>query len=324
MPKLYCDNREILLAPGQTVLDALLAAGVNVSHSCRSGVCQTCLVRAVEGSPPAQSQKGLKESHKLRGCFLACGAVPEEDLKIVTGDQAIASVAARVVSIDRLSDDVTRLRLQPTESFDYRSGQFLHLVRPDGLARSYSIASLHGRDPHLELHIRQIPGGRMSQWVAQHARPGDQLKLRGPDGECFYLPGKLDQPLLLVGTGTGLAPLYGILQDALRHHHTGPITLLHGALEARGLYLVDELLELAGRHPNLAYTRCLMNGQPAPGVEIGAIDQLVARRFPMLKGCAVYLCGHPDLVNKLKKKAYLAGADLKDIHADAFVMSSAG
>ena len=55
----------------------------------------------------------------------------------------------------------------------------------------------------------------MSGWLGTEARPGEAVRLQGPVGECFYVPGQPEQPLLLAGTGTGLAPLYGIVRDAL-------------------------------------------------------------------------------------------------------------
>ena len=94
-------------------------------------------------------------------------------------------------------------------------GAVHHRAAQDGLARSYSIASLL-TDDSLELHVRVLPEGRMSQWLASTARVGHADGDPGPSGDCFYTAGREDQPLLLAGTGTGLAPLFGIARDALR------------------------------------------------------------------------------------------------------------
>lgn len=51
-------GRQFPLCDGQSVLEALLAHGVPVPSACRSGVCQTCLMRAVGGVPPEASQRG--------------------------------------------------------------------------------------------------------------------------------------------------------------------------------------------------------------------------------------------------------------------------
>src|SRR5205085_691623 len=142
-----------------------------------------------------------------------------------------------------------------------------NVVRPgDGLVRSYSLASLHSPpglpagDTLLELHVRKVTGGQMSKWLHDDVAVGEPLELRGPSGDCFYVAGRPVQPILLIGTGTGLAPLYAIARDALRHGHTGPIRLYHGGLDPSGLYHVDELRRLAATHSNFEYVPCVMNG----------------------------------------------------------------
>jgi ferredoxin-NADP reductase len=231
-------------------------------------------------------------------------------------------VPARLQKLERLSEDVLRVRLWPEAPFEYRAGQYLTLLRGDGLARSYSLASLP-REDGLELHVRLLPGGAMSGWLKDEARPGDELKLQGPAGDCFYLPGKPEQPLLLAGTGTGLSPLYGIARDALESGHTGPIWLFHGARDTRGLYLVDELRALEARHPNLHYRPSVLEGRLGEGLHVGPLDGLLKAECPKPVGWSAFLCGNPELVLSLRKKLFLAGLSLKDIHADAFLPSVA-
>jgi NAD(P)H-flavin reductase len=122
-------------------------------------------------------------------------------------------------------------------------------VRPeDGLTRSYSLASL-ASDSLLELHVAVRPWGFMSRWLTTSI--GQPVGLRGPFGECCYRPDNRRRPLLLIGTGTGLAPLMGVLRDALTRGHSGPIRIYHGARNLDGLYLWQALLKLAKRHLNV-------------------------------------------------------------------------
>ncbi|HYO56124.1 2Fe-2S iron-sulfur cluster-binding protein [Archangium sp.] len=308
------------LDEGESVLDGLLRRGVEVPHSCRAGACQSCLMRAERGEVPAKAQVGLKETLKARGYFLACACQPDGELE-VAGAGADLRVPSRIAALERLSDSVLCVRLRPEGGFEYRAGQYVSVLRADGLARSYSLAS----QPHeetLELHVRRVAGGRMSGWLFDEARPGDALELQGPAGECFYVPGRPEQPLLLAGTGTGLAPLYGLVRDALARGHTGPIWLFHGAVEASGLYLVEELRELQSRYSCFQYRPCVLRGQERAGVTVGALDALIKEACPRPMGWRAYLCGDPDLVLSLRKKLFLAGLSLKDIHADAFLPST--
>jgi CDP-4-dehydro-6-deoxyglucose reductase len=310
------------LEPEESVLDGLLRQGIAVPHACKAGVCQSCLMRAARGVVPEKAQAGLKETLKARNYFLACTCRPEPGTELeLAGDANELRVPARLESMEPLSEDVLRVRLRPETPFEYQTGQYLTLLRADGLARSYSVASLP-REGVLELHVRLLPGGAMSGWFRTEARPGDAVRIQGPAGECFYVPGRPEQPLLLAGTGTGLAPLYGIVRDALEAGHTGPLWLFHGARDPRGLYLVEELRELEARHPNLHYRPSVLEGRLGEGIHVGALDALIREVCPKPVGWRAFLCGNPDLVLSLRKKLFLAGLSLKDIFADAFLPSA--
>jgi NAD(P)H-flavin reductase len=274
-------------------------------------------MRALEGEVPAKAQAGLKDSWRERGYFLACVCKPENDLRAAPID-ADAQVAARITSLERLSADVLRVRLRCEAAFEFRSGQYVTLLREDGLARSYSIASLP-EEGELELHVRRLPGGQMSGWLHDQARAGDVVNVLGPLGECFYVPGRDEQPLLLIGTGTGLAPLYGILRDSIRQGHRGIVHLFHGAVRKSGLYLTERLRALAREHAQVEYTPTVLEGEESAELSVGPIDQVVLTKFPKLHGWRGYICGDPDLVRTLKKKVFLAGMASRDIYADAFL-----
>lgn len=320
MAKLTYQGSALEAAPGETVLEALLRGGVEVANSCRAGACQSCLLRSSSGAIPAAAQQGLKSTLVEQGYFLSCLCRPEEDL--VLEPAGGLEVAATITSLELLTPTVLRARLRTREPFAYRSGQYVVLRRTDGLARSYSLASLPD-DGELELHVRRAPFGKMSGWLFEQAAANDKVALRGPAGDCFYTAGNQDQPLLLAGTGTGLAPLAGILKDALRQGHTGPIHLFHGALRPEGLYLRDELREMAGKHTNVTYTPVVMEGGDAEGIATGAIDRVITATQPKLGGWRGFLCGDPAVVQTLRKKLFLAGMGSREIFADAFVEAPA-
>ena len=315
MAIIHHGDRHLHVEADETALDALLRGGVAVPNSCRAGACQSCRLRASSGNPPAAAQIGLKATQRERGYFLACLCRPDEDLTIALGEDL--PVDATVVSVTSLGPDVVRVRL--AAALEYRAGQFVTLLRADGLARSYSLASVPGEDPELELHVRVLPQGRMSQWIARELEPGMSVRLRGPEGDCFYTASQPTQPLLLIGTGTGLSPLIGVARDALRQGHSGPVTLLHGTVTPAGHYLVDVLEDMCRQSPNFTYVRCALRGEPAPGLELGAIEAVAAARFPKLAGHRVFVCGDPERVQALRKQSFLRGARMNEIFADAFI-----
>lgn len=304
--------------PGESVLQALLRQGAEIAYSCKKGVCLACLMRCTGGAPGAGAQAGLKDTLRAQGYFLACQSQPAGDLELAPAADADLFVPAEAVAVNALSANVRQLLLKPTTPFDYRPGQFVNLRGAGGIVRSYSLASHpHGTDL-LELHVRGYKNGAMSGWIFERLRPGNRVEIQGPNGSCFYLPGDRAQPILLIGTGTGLAPLLGILRDALVHGHTGPIRLYHGSSSEAGLYMAETLAALAARAPQFRYARCVSRGGADGASRAGRADDLAFAEQPDLASWRVFICGNPPMVASAKKRAYLAGARLEDIHADAF------
>ncbi len=318
MPTLRYGEHTLNVEDGKTVLETLESAGIDYPNSCRAGTCQSCMMRVVTGDVPDDANRGVNESKRELGYFLACVCRPTTDLEVV-GTDASTSTAATVVGLRRCPGDVLEIRLRCARPLDFRGGQFVTLVRSDGLARPYSLANPTGAT-ELELHVRHYPNGAMSNWLAQ-ATPGTELELRGPYGECFYVADDLDRPLLLVGTGTGLAPLYAIVQDALAAGHRGPITLLHGARHSAALYHREELATLAANHPNLEVVASALEVEKGDDVDNTPIDTLALARANTAdrSNLRVFLCGDPALIRGLRRRLFLAGVPLRAIAADAFV-----
>jgi CDP-4-dehydro-6-deoxyglucose reductase len=318
-------GRSFALIAGESVLECLERHGVGLPSFCRVGVCQTCILQARQGVVPAAAQLGLKETWKAQGCFLSCVCRPKTDLDVERCG-TLAAYASRVESVEHLAPDVLRVRLSVPDGFGHRAGQFVQVVRPhDGLTRPFSLASLPGED-HLELHVRALAGGQMSGFLASAV--GAELLIKGPLGECYYREEDADRQLVLAATGTGVAPLLGVLRAALAAGHRGGIRLYHGSSTAAGLYLWKELRALVNAAPALSVIgsvlssssseeldavdpRCAMRAQPLDAAVFGDIPSFGAHR--------IYLCGDPELVRRLRRGAYLAGGFLDRIHADPFV-----
>lgn len=320
MPKITFNDKTYDLNDDETVLECLLRHGVDTAYSCQSGSCQTCMMLATEGTPPTESQAGIKPTLQQQNYFLACVCKPTECLNAcAAGDEALPKQIATVIDKTPLSPKVMRLRLSPEQSMSFQPGQFLNLHREDGLTRSYSIASLTS-EGFLELHVEQIDNGRMSGWIHNTLQVGDNVTIEGAHGDSFYIGGQPEQPLLLIGTGSGLSPLWGILRAALQQGHSGEIHIYHGSRDPEKLYLVDELRALASTHSNVHYTPCLSAGN-LEGVSQGRAADIALAEHPSLTGWRVFLCGHPQMVNDTKRKAFLAGANFQDILADPFTIS---
>lgn len=199
---------------------------------------------------------------------------------------------------------------------------------PDGLRRSYSIATRlapgqmesDGDNLDIEFHVRLIPGGAMSERL-RSLENGASVTLHGPLGACSYSATSLDQPILMIGSGTGLAPLVSIASHAVSVGHVGHIWLFHGASSPAGLYLGSELRAMERAVPSFHYVPCADISDDPNVLEGSPLTQALSR-FPDLSGWRVYTCGHPALVNSARKQTFLSGASMAAISSDSFADQS--
>jgi CDP-4-dehydro-6-deoxyglucose reductase, E3 len=302
---------------GETVLGCLERHGVNVPSFCRNGACQTCLLKVTDGTPPARAQAGLREAWKRQGFVLSCVCDAAEPLSLEPADAA-RTYSSRVVSTEYLSPSVVKVVVEQPEGFSFEGGQFVQLGRAsDQLSRPYSIASLPS-DDYLEFHVAVYPDGALSPWLA--AATGESVTVTGPFGDCTYVANEPERPLILAGTGTGLAPLVAVLRAAVAAAHRGPIALYHGAKTERDLYYWAQL-EALDLPPHVTVRGVCLEVVTAGAASIatGDLAQTLLAAHPKPEPARTYLCGNPTLVQTLKKRLYLAGASLSRIHSDPFL-----
>jgi ferredoxin-NADP reductase len=280
------------------------------------------MLRVVSGEPGEPAQAGLSVPLREKGFFLPCVCRPKDDLVVAKPTDALATASARVERVEIVGRDVARVLVCVHTPFEYRPGQFVNIVRSDGLARSYSIANTPNKEGTLELHVRRVPGGRMSGWLHDVARAGEAVEVRGPFGDCHYQSTDPDEPIVLIGVGTGLAPLLGVFRDAVSCGHRGSISLFHGARDPGGFYLVEDLRDLARSCSAHSYCRCALEGEAESDLHIAPLDRVVRERIPSLAGRRVFICGDPAFVKAMRKTVFLAGAPMKAIHSDSFVASA--
>ncbi len=318
MTRVHYYNRSFTCKEGQTVLDVLLENGEDIPYSCKMGVCVTCVMKVIKGDVPLEAQAGLRESLVAKGHFLPCVCPPSADMTVAKINQQEVFSPAVVADIEYLPSNVCRVYLHPTTPLYYRAGQFVNLRREDGLSRSYSLASVPSLDDHLEFHVKRFDQGQMSRWILDDLRVGDHLGLQGPIGDCYYQPGRADQNMLLIGTGTGLAPLMGIARDALASGHTGAIWLYHGSREQDGLYLGDALRALQATYDNFHYVPCVSGDGAHEGYRQGRADDIAFDAHANLNDWRVFLCGYPKMVYSATTWAVSANAKADDIFADPY------
>ncbi|MCB9080769.1 MAG: ferredoxin--NADP reductase [Lewinellaceae bacterium] len=161
----------------------------------------------------------------------------------------------RVIQRKVETTDTVSLYLEPVEplSVEYQAGQFLTLLFPEGdeeVRRAYSLSSAPGIDPFFRITVRRQPNGVVSSWLTRKVREGDMLVSLPPAGSFVLSPSPgRPRDLVLVGGGSGIAPLLGILKAALTQEPATTVTLLLANRQWSSVVLREELQQWAQRFP---------------------------------------------------------------------------
>jgi CDP-4-dehydro-6-deoxyglucose reductase len=329
MYQIHLNNTGLFQAKGnQTLLDAAHQAKQSWPYSCQTGRCSACKCKVLSGQTTAlASETGLTECEKNDGWVLACVRCANSNLELEAenwGELALPpaqTLPCRIQSLTLLADDVMRvlLRLPPASSFDFLPGQFLEVIGPQGVRRSYSLAQADTAEKILEIHVRAVEGGSMSQFWFSQAKVNDLLRLHGPLG-TFFLRDVSDLDLVLLATGTGIAPIKAIL-ESLPHlsadRQPKSVTILWG-----GRTRADHYMDLGPLTANYRFIPVLSRANEEWTGSRGYVqDTLLALNLD-LSQAVVYACGSPAMINSSKAILIEAGLHSRHFYSDAFVCSS--
>ena len=208
---------------------------------------------------------------------------------------------AEVVSTERRTMDVTVIQIRPTQPYEYAPGQSFAMEIPQRprLWRYFSPANAPREDGSLELHVQLVDGGQVSSALVRSLNVGDTVKLGAPVGDQLTSVEGDDRDLLLVGGGTGLAPLRSRVEQIDREwseQGSGPrVHLFHGVRVPWNLYDRDLLRELARTRPWFEYTEVVSGDSSYPGAR--GLVGTVAARGQSWQGWRALVCGGPEMVN---------------------------
>lgn len=316
---------------GETILDAALRAGLNLPHSCKGGHCSSCRARILNGQVnyPLGRPLGLMEDEERDGYALLCQAhAASEDLTIEVREIrppvpeiVVKSLPCRVERLQRLTPDIMALflRVPASEYFHFAPGQYLDIMLPQNRRRSFSIASTPGDGKLLELHIRRVSSGEFTQQLFDGTLEKSLLRIEGPLGQ-FWFRRESPRPALLVGGGTGYAPLRSMLHSLLEVGDRRQLHLYWGVQTALDLYEDSQIRALCEKHPNLHYVPVLS----APRAEdqwqgrTGWVHAAVLEDHPDLKRFDVYAGGPPVMVETIRHEFTHRGLPPEQLFFDSF------
>ena len=315
---------------GESILVAGLRQGVMLPYSCKNGTCGSCKGRVNSGEVhyPFHPPIALERADYAEGYALMCQAEPLEDLEIsvreieAVRDIQVRIFPTRVADKALLAENVVRLRLKlpAAQRLQFLAGQYVEVLLKGGKKRAFSIASCPSLEDEIELHIRHVDGGDFTGHVFDQLQEKDILRLQGPQGNFFVRNDEPDRPLVMVGGGTGFAPLKSMIENLLEHDDRREIHLYWGARTTAELYLDELPTRWAREHSHIHYHRAISDEVEAlpEGFQRGFVHEVVAANHPDLSGHDVYMSGPPAMIEAAKKAFSENGLDSSRLYYDSF------
>jgi CDP-4-dehydro-6-deoxyglucose reductase, E3 len=316
--------------PLENVLAAALRAGLNLPHSCKGGHCSSCRGRVLAGTfdYPDGRPAGITQQEADQGYALLCQARALTDLTVEARemrpapDVEVKSLPCRIDRMERLTDDVMAvfLRLPAVEPLHFRAGQYVDVMLSEGRRRSFSIASAPSDGPLIELHVRRASSSGFTGQLFDSMRAGTLLRIEGPLGQ-FWFRTESPRPAIMVGGGTGYAPLRAMLRQLLATGDKRPLALYWGGRTPGDLYEDVWLTNVAAVLPLFTYRPALSesDAESAFGaMRAGLVHDAVLEDYPDLAGHDVYASGPPAMVEAIRTTFAAHGLPREQLYFDSF------
>ena len=306
-----------------SLLRAALDNDISLEYSCFEARCRSCRVKILQGKVEnLQDEKVLTAEEKAAGYVLSCNVVPRSEVILDVEDLAVKLPKPQVTpckinNITVLTPNIVEvvLRLPPKIVFQFLPGQYIDIIR-NGQKRSYSISHSQSEANELRLFIRNYEGGLFSQYWFNEAKPNDLLRMEGPLGTFFYRNNPNCEEIVLIATGTGIAPIKAILEQLqstpkLTTHKK--IWLLWGGRKQEDLFWQPKTTL-----PNFTYIPVLSREEQWQGAK-GYVQEIALQQPILWQKAQAYAWGSEVMIHSAQKLLSEQGLKEENFFADAFV-----
>lgn len=320
----------ILVNEGDSILESALEQGIEFPHGCRSGNCGACKTKLLSGKVDMMpySEFAIEEQELKNNFILACRALPQNNCKIEIANnsekkirQDIKQIKYRALDINKVTEEIISLRLENTsnEQFNFLAGQYAELQFDSLEPRQFSMANCPS-DKNLEFHIKKQLDGKVSNYIFNKLKLGEELFIKGPYGDS-YLRDNHRGPILGVAGGTGLAPILSISLSSYKKKMKQPIYIYIGAKKEEEFYYLEKFMKIKNKNPNFSFFPIISDQKSSRKYRTGLVTDAVMEDIEDFDGFKVYLAGPPPMVEAAENLFPNLGLDNKNIHADAFYTS---
>lgn len=317
------NNKTYTCEENTSLLQAALDSGIALEYSCLNARCSSCRVKILEGEVEnLQDEQVLTAEEKAAGYVLSCNVVPRSEVVLDVEDLAVTLPKPQVTpckinSITAVAPHIVEvvLRLPPKVDFQFLAGQYIDIIR-NGQKRSYSINHSQCKGNELRLFIRNYEGGLFSQYWFNEAKTNDLLRMEGPLGTFFYRSNPACEEIVLLATGTGIAPIKAILdqwQQQPEQVKDKKIWLLWGGRKKEDLFWQPKTTLT-----NFTYIPVLTREDEWQGTK-GYVQEIALQQPIHWQKAQVYACGSEVMIQSAQKLLTQQGLKEENFFSDAFV-----
>ena len=321
-------------ADDDTLLRAGLRAGLGLPYECNAGSCGTCKVELVAGQVTSlrPDAPGLGDRERLKNRVLACQSRPASDcaIKVRLRPENVpvhrpAKFRARLAGFRDLTHDMREFQFAAEGAPGFLPGQYALFYLPGLEApRTYSRSNIDRGDGRWDFIVRRVPGGVGTVTLFDKVAVGDEITLDGPYGLAYLRP-ESPRDLVLVGGGSGLAPVLSLARGAVAEPRLDGrnIHVFYGARTARDLAGERELRALPGFGERLHFQAVLSDPQAdsvtpwngPTGFVHEHVRQFVGERWPDYE---YYFAGPPLMAQAVQQMLIEKRVPYPQVHFDSF------
>ena len=212
-------------------------------------------------------------------------------------------------------------------SFRYRPGQFVTLaldIDGERVMRCYTLSSSPTRPGTVAITVKRVPGGRVSNWLHDHLRPGDRIAVTGPAGQFCFPSGPVSAPArgqLYLSGGSGITPLMSMSRAWADLGLDADVRFVHAARTPQDVVFADEIALLARLLPRWRASVICESAGSTPGYSglTGRLSlPLLRAQVPDLLEREVWCCGPAPFMAAVRAMLAEAGFDMSRYHEESF------
>lgn len=333
---------EFEVEEGETVLNAAFRQGISLPHGCKEGQCSACKCILNDGDVDLlrYSTFALNEMERDSGHILLCRTLAYSDIEVdllnydeevLSKSIAVKTFTGRITRIETLTHDIRGIGIKLDAPMKFWAGQYVDITvtteKGETITRSFSMANSPDETEELAFIIKKYPQGKFSgELDAGGIRLGAAVSIAGPYGTCFRRDGRTG-PMILVGAGSGMSPVWSILNDHLKSGEERDVYFFYGARTQDDLFYLDRIAALTDANPSVRFIPVLSHADGDAGWSgaRGFVHQgvdAVLKELGIDGEGDVYACGPPPMIDALQPVLFMNGFDTERVFFDRFTTTT--